>query len=249
MADFFARLIARSNGDAPAVQPVIAPRFAEGPAVAEEREHELPEIRQTETPALTPIKLPFHASSVPANLLPPRSSDIPGQFSRRSEEMLADQFGRPLTSCNRSVLPKKPDPDVVASLPNSPDAGVESHLGDLAFAPQDPTNPTQRSRRKDSREAQADVRVAEEDREPAENTLPLPAPQPRATHRDTTRRERFRNTSAEPQGTRNIRVTIGRVDVRAILPTKESATRARNTPATSPLPLEEYLKQRKAGQR
>lgn len=249
MPDFFSRLIARSNGDVLAARPVIPPMFAQGPDVAEEQGYELPEIRQTEMPDFLQEKSPVHVSRARANLIPPRSSDTPAQFQRTSEELSANQGGKLDTPSDRAASVEAPDPDAVVSLRSSPDSRAEPYFHDRASPPQNPARPAQRSKGENSREVPAEVWVAEEYREHEETRLPLAAFQSRTTHQNSTRRERIGNTNPESQGTRNIRVTIGRVDVRAILATKESATRTKNTRPTSPLSLEDYLKQRKAGQR
>jgi hypothetical protein len=248
MPDFFSRLIARSNGDIPAARPVIAPMFAQAPAVAEEQGDVAPEIREAEMPEFLPDKSRVHVSHAPANLLPPRSSDTP-QFQRTSEELPANRFVKLVAPSNLIVSAEAPERNAPGSLRSNPDSQTELPFRDRAPQLQDPANPAQLSKGEESREVHGDVWVAADYREPEETHLPPAAFQPRITQQDSARRERIENTNPESQGTRSIRVTIGRVDVRAILPAKESATRTKNTRPTSPLSLEDYLKQRKAGQR
>ena len=71
---------------------------------------------------------------------------------------------------------------------------------------------------------------------------------PRSQHESNVHEGREETNFALSEA-RTIRVTIGRVDVRAILPSRDTAARSNNVGRPSAVPLDEYLKQRKAGQR
>jgi len=266
MADFLARLAERTLGLIPVAQPLLAPTFAPGPALSGEIAHILYE--ETSSGDAESIGNAFSQETVPSSTRPATPTSAgnaemlsPGNIARPTnrDQFISPTIGetdRPADGVNRSLVgdgrsEDKPNPEnererravihevkgVTQSyrFPEGPaqsyrEAEVPSqlrHPGERqsnSVAPAVPTRSTDRL---------VEQRVANDDLTdtlPSAQRLPLPT----------------REKSA-PAPT--IRVTIGRVEVRAILPPKEAATHAPPARPKPRLSLDDYLKQQNGGQR
>jgi hypothetical protein len=252
MADFLTRLLERSMGMASVVQPAIKPLFSMGPALTKgaEREFESLATEEAVAPREAPIPgetLPGHAPVRPALLAPrydasgrptPRLLNPPG----RTEESIITRSTRAF-SRNGDSGQAKPGP-------YGPKAEPDGKLDESA--PPGMLEDGERLR-SEARPDEAPV-LARRETEPAgtqfrplkpTGVATLMAVEPRSA-KLLPRVESEANSEPEPPA---IRVTIGRVEVRAAMPSAQPA--ARNTPArrNPVLSLDEYLKQLNTGKR
>jgi len=272
MPDFFSRLITRSKRSLQAIRPLTAPMFAQGPAVALEKSFYPPEEENFEGPrsfgrpiepqqsrnreqqSLEPEKIPdsFFANKIAG---PAR----PAPYVKNTLEFFDTTPSQQASPPNLPAFLETPQQTTDAHFAEAhsmPKAGVAdpSRLANWDGAGStDPvtlqaTTGVSNQELRPIRGQPAQVRLADTR---LNRTARKPAPPGLSpiSHHESGQNDGLKEPSLEPRESRTIRVTIGRVDVRAITPSKEPPTRAKGTSKPLAVPLDEYLKQRKAGQR
>ena len=230
MADFLSRLAERTLGMGETVQPRLAPLFARGAELADEglvEEDETRVVPPNEAPA-APQVMPAAAPN-PAGEVESVPAASPEPRSRRQDDAGIER---------RSVVREEPAPllpprDVRPARRVEPPPAETSAVGDF-------------------REMQPPLLLPERRAAPARpSASPAPAaavrpPGPSQDERTSTDGGRAQARAAEVAPT--VRVTIGRVEVRAVFPAVE-APRVSPAPPGPRLTLQEYLKQRREGVR
>ena len=225
MTDFLSRLIERSTGRAAVAHPVMAPLFATGHSLAAEPardgEGEAASFPATSEPAVWSAELPLSTSRVEdpvASVTPPiGAAPVPGSFELTRFPPAVD---RPLLDTRRERIGE----DRLASEPRSPEGFLVSQV-------------RIEGRAAGSRDGGTDERGSVEIRGQAPpRVLPSWEP-PRRVRAAATEHPR----TLDPPPPPIVRVSIGRIEVRAISPPAPSA---RVPPARKDdrLSLEEYLK-------
>jgi hypothetical protein len=224
MTHFLGRLVERARGTAPRVEPIIAPRFAPAPVSAE---------ITTENEAVPPAGLP-QAMEPPAarrETGPPGAIESPRSVLVRQEKTSAEV---PKEDLIESAAPAEP----------------ETLLVPLSRPDDDRSQPPARTRESGSLRRDVLLHV-QSDAPPAvlgRANHHLPSPISKPSHRAAVSASALtspNDKSAEPP---IVRVTIGRIEVRAapaIAPAPRRASRA----AEPKLTLDAYLKSRKEGAR
>lgn len=255
MADFLGRLAARALGVATVAQPAIAPRFAPGPRLADESSAMLVEAPRVPTDHVPSNELPRLSSS--RDIEAPRAEVATPEFSGRLEErptpplpvlaetetvIRVDDFAppdeRPEARAQRTepqwptvIAPPTAGPELrtdalgeeIRSLPPAVEAQVHGVLEVTRVPTKEPT-----------------------DDEPVLPHPTMPAVPWRGVQAPSNGRPK--SQAEEPETTAPIvRVSIGRVEVRALFP--EPQRPSAPTPRSSALSLSEYLKQRDGGMR
>lgn len=264
MADFLARLAERTLGLVPVAQPILVPTFAPGPVLSGETAHILYE--ETSSGDAEGIGNAFSQQIVPASICSatPTSAgnaDMPS-IVNIARPALMNQFilspvgetDRPADGVNRPPLANgrsedKPD------LENKREKRTVIHEAkEVTQSYRLPESPAQSYR-------EAEFPTQWRHPEERQRNRVAPAIPTRSTDRLVEQRaanddltgtlssaQRLPVPTREKSATApTIHVTIGRVEVRAILPAKEVATHA---PATRPKPrlsLDDYLKQQNGG--
>ncbi len=228
MSHFLARLVERTRGTAPRVAPLIAPRFAPG-GIAEITEEGVaaaaappPSLTpQTDTRLVAPKKSPLEAPQPRSTHPAPNESVAPEPESASAPD--------PIEIVEETLLVPVP----AATAPQSPDAAGTGGSGPLrrdvlphVQAPSAPplaahTNPPNGSR-------------------PAQPRPPTPPPRAK-----TPAIPPRPQSAAEPP---IVRVTIGRIDVRAA-PAPAGPARRPARDSKPKLTLDAYLKSRREGAR
>ncbi len=224
MTHFLGRLVERARGTAPRVEPIIAPRFAPAPAPAE---------IATENEAVPPAGLP-RAMEPPAarrETGPPGAIESPHSILVRQEKTPAEV---PKEELIESAAPPEP----------------EALLVPLSRPNDDRSQPPARTRKSGSPRRDSPRRVQSAEAEPFVRRA---NPQPRSTiarppHRAAVSASALTSPNEKSAGPPIVRVTIGRIEVRAA---PAPATPARKPPTRSApkLTLDAYLKSRKEGAR
>jgi hypothetical protein len=250
MPDFFTRLIARSNGTAPAVRPLTAPIFAQGPAVAEEKTLHTPEKKSFEAPQVwAEARAPHESSGRERQEFEPRTTTLPLRVEKAPDSLeKIPPESAPLTS---PVSLGAPEHELALHFAERPSTHVNGAWHGETVSRSNDAKPygQEQTRPKATSGTRAQVPAANSPLEhPRSETRMAPSLLP-ISHQELNTQQDQGGTHCELPTTRNIRVTIGRVDVRAILPSRETSTRSKSTGKPAAVSLEEYLKQRKAGQR
>lgn len=240
MADFLTRLIERSRDLAPRderVEPLIAPFFAAGPNTApgdtmpgdvmNDVDEGLASVAQSNAQRLAPAPRIAEAATRKAENI----SIAPSPQGRESKagvtlginpaRALMDETQNARFNQTSHIEPLPPTPK--STLPPAPLVNARPGL----------TDPADQSRRANREHFAIRPQVA------------------RADESSSRANEAANETANEKTGDQAapiIRVTIGRVDVRAVSQTAPSARRP-TTPAAPKLSLEEYLRQRGGGKR
>jgi hypothetical protein len=227
MADFLTRLIERSRGASPRVEPLIAPMFAAGPEVA--ARDEAADAANEEMNLAAAPKPQYQAPA-------PRVADV----ARRPDESPPATPPNPRESNNEATIEIKPawataeetrsaqfdQTSLITPLPPTP----ESVLPQTQVAPDEGAKPGLTVLADQSWRAKAGSLVVR----------PQVARAGQAERRDAITSEAAKVTSEASAPV--IRVTIGRIDVRAVNAPAPPAQRA--TPPAPKLSLEEYLRSR-----
>lgn len=234
MADFLSRLAGRTLGVAPIVQPVIAPRFAPSPAHPDSP----PTIEEFEdvidATESTPRRVPSRSAALPAGRLGP--SALVTDIDRDREE------GAASAPRETSVGAAARTSDEPRARSDAPEIAVHR----LVKAPADqPSWPTQQEdpAAELSARPQADPRI-----EPIGWRLPRRAVDRYAVVPPITRGAPAAVAAESPAAAPVIRVTIGRIDVRALpAPARPVPSPAAPRPPTPS--LDGYLRSRNQGRR
>ena len=256
MADFLNRVVERTLGLSAVVQPSVAPLFAT------ERLPEAPEVlallhEQEPVPKGDGLEVSETHTPAPSVLEPPAAPDHE-PASARNAEGIADQAAQPVTPPPSTVRPHGRRQTASPMIPEGPQASIAS-AQDPPLSPLTALQTTSVTRYPTplvSLLAHGDARVAAQsarsgashpDEIPPANA-PLVSsraaavgslPQPMAAGN----RRQFTGEDKEP----TVHVTIGRIDVRAVLPNPPPA-RATARPEPQ-LTIEEYSRQRREGLR
>jgi hypothetical protein len=269
MADFFTRVAERALGKRPLVSAVVPSMFAPDPRTGnpvpfdavppEEGEREVePAVRPApaaegaepqageraeDQHSLPPQRIPKPSVSPraeqPADPLEhsrrvsfsPRGSSLPPDAAEQSRNEAASEASRKLEPASRQS-PAQEQPAAERSAKSTPVLPVASS----SAVPREEVQPPLPRQTRPRREAQT------EDIEPRPARKPPIIPLPPDPLSNAPARERI-SSNSEPH---TIRVTIGRVEVKAVVqpPPQKSAP-----PVKRELSLDDYLKQRKAGER
>lgn len=280
MHDFFARLIARSNGDMTVARPLTAAMFAQGPFVAEEKAEPMLDLGSHAMDEIGEPMLGLNPTGVPETAEPtlaispavPRDDKVRTGQDKIIETPRAHAEAREISQSVSGTF-EKTLPAAPANLPawlrasgreSSQYSSHDLSLKKNTVLPRDTlqsgdkipeqTNfdaPTEApsGRQLSTTRHPAKVPLANKtvDRHQGENHF-AHSPSPISYHESRQDKNKREAPLERPEG-RTVRVTIGRVDVHAIFPSKETTTRTKSSGRQPPVSLEEYLKQRKAGQR
>ncbi|HEY7126517.1 MAG TPA: hypothetical protein VH540_21445 [Ktedonobacterales bacterium] len=221
MADFFARLAQRALGQAPGVQPLIAPVFAPGPTLQGTRQEEATwSDVKTEAPG-------DH----------PRQSLSAQTLSRRASGRAPANSQAPVPGRLPSRSPAAQD-----------EPQTEQHLARASLTISAPGEQAQ-SREHQSLEEPPPLHAAPPYAAGAPLLIRPQVSLYRQEHQQLEPLERTNNTAEVPTTSPTIRVTIGRIDVRAMLPPQNQPPRAAPARSGPALSLDEYLKRRERGER
>lgn len=230
MADFLSRLAERTLGIGGTVEPRLAPLFAGGAGLADDglvEEDETVVAPRRETRVDAPAGLVAPRADERATEGPRAASDEAHPYSddapvveRRTIERQAPAPLPPLRAPAEDRVPGPPHPDAV-------------EVGALRETQPPLLLPERRIAPAPLPALQTPVRAA-----------PAPAAEPSAT----SSLDRASSPARIGDATPTVRVTIGRVEVRAVFPAAE-APRSAPAPWEPSLTLEEYLKQRREGLR
>jgi len=244
MADFLTRVAQRALGVAPVVRPLIAPQFAPvsrsapapesasvswGEAVENRAEHESPAPRQA-------------ARAIPV--------EAKGRERPRTE-LPADRVATVFKPAMRGAAPRETAPERAAADETGPEPGTpEPATSKSIEQPALPRAELPAVRR--AEEVRAEDPPAPRAAIAAETrTVKAPAAAPERQWREPalTGERRGRQEPSGAAAPPPIRITIGRIDVRAILPPAETPTRKSGANGRPALTLEEYTRQRNRRER
>jgi hypothetical protein len=225
MADFLTRAAQRALGVAPVVKPVIASRYAPAGQTAGFSEEAVETVAPRPEPAAPPAVRPETERPSRVHRDPPNEPEVDTEPAPR--ELL------PKTEALRHTPADPMPPRLVAERIIEP-AAAPREIQTPPAEPADPRPPIAPETRM----------VAETPAGRAEARRAVPMGQ-HSPSPPIARLERREPAPATPP----IRITIGRIDVRAVMPPGAPAPR-NGTPAGRPaLTLEEYTRQRKRGER
>jgi hypothetical protein len=244
MSDFLARLAGRALGVTPIVKPVIDPTFAAFPSTG---------FHDRSSAVTAPDGGPVPATAATR----PRRARGPGDGTPASiEEAVQDDGGRQDEGAQRLQLHGPGEGSIPAASPFVSTAATSARhefITDEASPapastdpfdniPQRPASPTS-ARVAPSRAPNAMA---------ARSTLPEPGEKASltATPRSLAQpQRRFQPQAAAAETPQVVRITIGRIDVRAEAPSTPPARAAARKPEHRGLSLDDYLKQRAEGRR
>jgi len=228
MADFLSRLAARAMGSGPTAQPVIPPAFAPGPRGESGgiQELDVEEVAASGESAASPAPVPAPESTTMEPV--GRPVPIPARLQQRSEaDSSAWERGEYDTGAEGAVS-QRPGVETTASASSLPiPEGGQAQ----------PTFKGETGRRRATKPqvgAAAPI-VPVLARSNPSDSASLPKP--------NRRQQRMERLEPEPPASA-IRVTIGRIEVRAILPAAQAPVRTTPAVPKGVLTLEEYTKQR-----
>ena len=266
MADYLTSLVKRTMGVTPVVAPVIKPLFAQGPAIHSAGVmSDFESVSAEETAARTAadsretLPRPRSAMSLPRTedsglvqaqaIVPvppsPQAQPAPGE----AQPLLAVPASAPVAPLSQPFLRVQAGED-------RNDAAIRPKVEARGGTPEDlqgdkavPRQTSHDAEHHRSGEPERPALAREYRRED------LTGPQPRATVASSVPpvaeslrpKARARAESEAIDQPPVIRVTIGRVEVRANVPPAKPATRGTPPRKSAVLPLDEYLKQRSAG--
>jgi hypothetical protein len=223
MSHFLARLVERARGTAPQIEPIIAPRFAPAPMTEIATEVEAP------APAPSRDDITARGNEAPTRKIvrqeigPPRveqTADKETIAAPEPEKLLVPQE-LPVSHPKASIV-RRIGPDDVAVPPKINGASPTESLSQASATQPGSTAPAR------ARRVAGGVDPGRLSAVPASRTAAI---QPNDSH-------------TEPPV---VRVTIGRIEVRAETPA--SSPRKTSAPARPTLSLDTYLKERKEGRR
>ncbi len=229
--DFLTRLVERSLGSAPTVRPLVPPLYAERPGPVESAPVE---ERWEERPAPTHPSL--EAATEPAPAVQARTVELRPDRVATADPRRREPPGAPVRPAPLAPTVREPDTPAAgkrAPGPPAPASPLEPPPGPVVGAPL-------------PKEASSIPRATVEVRPPAAKPPPAPVSQPStpplkplAVRRRDTREPAPRTAETEPREP-TIRVTIGRVEVRAVNKPAEPQPSARPEPEQT---LAEYLRE------
>jgi hypothetical protein len=268
MADLLTRMAERALGLAPTIQPIIAPMFAPGlPLAGEHTPDSLAgeQLGVLEAPEQEHIQAPAHR---PGQMIAPQPPLVPRRHEEPGGVTHVDSMVPLITNGRNDPPPFKPEPPVVRTVDSpsvqrqverqlTPDAGeqlvgrgigpkiepllvlqppqsVGSAVPGQPEAFQTPQQLTPGPVKSDVQQALAPIEIRS-NAEQAQSTLAEKPPSAAVPQ-------------PEPAGPA-IRVSIGRIDVRAVTTPAPSTPRPAATHPGPALSLDEYLKQQKGGRR
>lgn len=226
MADFLTRLIERSRGLAPQgpqVEPLIAPFYAAGPNAAQpydEMDEEAASIVEPQPHSLAPQRQDFAPRGAGAAFVqqPEENTSIAPLATRRRE---------PRDENTPEIKPARESTDETQSARLDQNPGIE---------------PLPRATAVKSPESRANERPGSTDQSRRAVRKPLAPPLQRVTRAEDSNSRAGEASNTGETTAPIVRVTIGRVDVRAV---KAPAPHPRReTPPAPKLSLEEYLRSR-----
>jgi hypothetical protein len=230
MADFLSRLAERTLGSAEVVRPRIAPLFAAGvgPPLEESPERSVTDVepqRQWPTPLVEPVLIdgPRRAASETSSAAP---GGVPDERAEASNEKATEEPGRVL-SVRVSPRPAAAPSDVVMPPREAVAARAVRQVDPPLLLPRRHTLPDRSASTGAPRVSAPPAAFGTSEVPSAEG----PPPGVRA-----------------PLLAPTVRVTVGRVEVRAVFAAPETPRPAPEAPRPS-LNLDEYLKQRREGTR
>lgn len=248
MADFLARLAERSIAPSPAVKPVIAPLFAQGPqfasAISAENDHISPEpaLRRDQPPIsnreLTAVET---LSYTPQDRLASTVPDITVRPSADSRNSLQEPAGQ-----------REHDENGVSTVPiTSPRQIVSGHRGtdspsETSLRPATKVNASPPSMQGKSTVNAQPIR---NESHPPPDPPAAPLVTPSINQRKQWEQVSLSTLPSVEFSPPPIRITIGRVEVRALFPAAPAIAPTVQPRSHQPLSLEEYLRQRNGGQR
>jgi hypothetical protein len=267
MTDFFHRLAGRTLGTAPVVRPVIAPMFAPGPALPndlvrnpleDDGQEVSPEEMTTEMRRTPRLQRAILSPAPPSPMPVPRDTVVTPLHDRRpastilrpsSQEDISPEAVRARRTAPGQAPIMLDEPSTTAPFGQNksdlrPVTNESPVLTDTVWEPLVPSSAAQST---------SLSRLSGEPRNgnPSDRRTPLvvkplmsQAPEPAVRFAER-RSDRLENMT--PSSPPTIRVTIGRVDVRAIMPPPTPVRQAK--PTTPKVSLDEYLRVRRGGQR
>jgi hypothetical protein len=251
---FLLRLARKTLGHSAPIRPLIAPRFAET-APADSPQELLAEQETTAseaTPAAAALPSAFYEppERQPAFLAPPAASTLsslrPSSPAPEAPAPFADALRRPPSESPHAVeIPIESPVLPTSTRPRSPPALVVERAREGsapaetrgASSPLSPLSPLSPPVPVGARES-ATVSLFEPLTEPEVPSAAATAP-PFGDDREQRLQSRSSGARAAPA---SVHVTIGRVEVRAVMPALPARPAAAPTPARSPLSLDEYLR-------
>ena len=217
MSHFLARLVERARGTAPRVEPIVAPRFAPTPIVEIASEVEAPTLERSDQQPTVEEKSSPHAVL---------QQEAPAE--KADPKILPKSKKSPLPS---AIVAPEPEPEKLLVPPKM----VASDSPVVVSRPQTRDRPALLLK---------NGAVNKESGAPPSAKRPRPATPLTATSRNLERELMTPNESEQPP---IVRITIGRIDVRATPPAVPSRKpSARSEPK---LTLDAYLKSRREGTR
>ncbi|HYW47839.1 MAG TPA: hypothetical protein VE959_33540 [Bryobacteraceae bacterium] len=240
MADFLTRVAQRALGVAPVVQPLIAPQFA-----PVSRSAAAPESAPSASWGEVVENVAEHESPAPrpaARATPVEAKDR----ERPRTELPADRVATVFKPAMRDAAPRDTAPERAATDETGPEPGTRKSIEQPAV----PRVELPAARR--AAEVRAEDPSAPRAAIAAETRLvkePAAAPERQwrepALPGERRDRQELSGAAAPPP----IRITIGRIDVRAILPPAEAAPRKGGANGRPALTLEKYTRQRNRRER
>lgn len=231
------------------------PRPAHHPSTAEGRFSHAEEI----APALTsPPPLWQRGEKNPSPVSLPASEDTPEGVRQRVSRMAAEEQGPPASrlpgvdTVHRKSADQEERSPAVPFRPGPALAPITSVVVPDSVPPAPQSAPPIASQRAAPVPGPARRLVTQEERSPAAPFKAGPAPVPGPVRRLVAEEFPAPQSGAEPlslPAPQTIRVSIGRIDVRAIMPPTPPARRAPAARSGHKPSLEEYLQQRKGGSR
>jgi hypothetical protein len=255
MSDFLTRLAERAIAPSPAVKPVIAPMFAAGPNIAPSAitggsaAPSAGDVDRGSVPHPERVQPPAEGLHGPRPPLPTESDDGP---PRRGT---VPTFG-PI------MRPDAADSDAASSATHSNAAEIHPQEAHYSGLPSRFFTASESGKREiESQTAQPGTSPKTSKEQAAESALPVhegnatlivplavPAMDTNAAQHDP-RGGAANSTQPVEASPPPIRITIGRVEVRAVFPGAPARPTAAPPPRHQPLSLNEYLKLRNGGQR
>ena len=241
MTDFFTRLAEQTLGLAPTARPLLPSRFAAGPALAGTFNSAMDEAPVVEDGGAVEITSRLDTMPMLFARSPQAASDLlRGRSAVPSQNAIGQKHTEILPSSSPLI------PSEALSFYRSQTENTEPQL-----RPREVSSPTVQER--------TQLRVADPGRRDVDNESSLPGrrstPVSEIHYQESpplqsqARFASFSQDTSAHEALPDIQVTIGRIDVRAMLPpTPPAASSTPNRPRPA-LSLDDYLKQQKGGKR
>jgi hypothetical protein len=240
MADFLSRLVERSAGTAPVARPVVAPLFGPGPAITADPAPEGPDHVGVlpQDPASVAVPIPRELTSIPRD-----AAAVDPAALRRIRGP-----ARPATPTSQEAAPGALRP-AAAPPPEPPHAAVldedRRQRGEGVPVAAPPSPPGARNLTAVPRRSAASQDSSREEARNPAVTTPLLRPRKEDAPRwaEAAQLRGAGDESSPPI----VRISIGRIEVRAVAPPGPAAPRPMPAGKRTGLSLEEYLKPRGRG--